>query len=86
MNSLAVSSKRVQRFEGKLNICEGKQLSVSERAGVTSLVGKKPTSLNTERSYITRLNCSACQSLPITDSNKTISLVGKCNQLAFGVA
>ena len=45
MNSLAVSSKRVQRFEGKLNICEGKQLSVSERAGVTSLVGKKPTSL-----------------------------------------
>ena len=45
MNSLAVSSKRVQRFEGKLNVCEGKQLSVSERAGVTSLVGKKPTSL-----------------------------------------
>ena len=39
MNSLAVSSKRVQRFEGKLNICESKQLSVSERAGVTSLVG-----------------------------------------------
>ena len=33
--------------------------------------------LNTERSYITRLNCSACQSLPITN--------GKCNQLAFGV-
>ena len=42
--------------------------------------------LNTERSYITRLNCSACQSLPITNSNATISLVGKCNQLAFGVA
>ena len=25
-------------------------------------------------------------SLPITNSNETISLVGKCNQLAFGVA
>ena len=34
-------SKRIQRFEGKLNICKGKQLSVPERAGVTSLVGKK---------------------------------------------
>ena len=38
MNSLAVSLDRVQRFEEKLNICEGKQLSVPERAGVTSLV------------------------------------------------
>ena len=28
MDSLVVSSKRVQRFEGKLNICLGKQLSV----------------------------------------------------------
>ena len=45
MNSLAVSSKRVQRFEGKLNICKGKQLSVPERAGVTSLVGKKTNKL-----------------------------------------
>ena len=44
MNPLAVSSKRVQRFEGKLNICKGKQLSVPERAGVTSLLGKKTTS------------------------------------------
>ena len=44
MNPLSVSSPRVQRFEGKLNICKGKQLSVPERAGVTSLVGKKPTS------------------------------------------
>ena len=25
VNSLAVSSKRIQRFEGKLNICRGKQ-------------------------------------------------------------
>ena len=41
MNSLAVSSKRVQRFEGKLNICEGKQLSVSERAGYVISRGKK---------------------------------------------
>ena len=39
MNSLAVSWKRVQRFEGKLNICKGKQLSVPERAGLTSQVG-----------------------------------------------
>ena len=44
MNSLAVSSKRVERFEGKLNIYKGKQLSVPEHAGVTSLEGKKPTS------------------------------------------
>ena len=44
MNPLSVSSPRVQRFEGKLNIWKGKQLSVPERAGVTSLVGKKPTS------------------------------------------
>ena len=44
MNSLAVSSKRVQRFEGKLNICEGKQLSVSERAGYV-ISREKPTSL-----------------------------------------
>ena len=41
MDPLAVSSKRLQRFEGKLNICKGKQLSVPGRAGVTSLVGKK---------------------------------------------
>ena len=40
MNPLSVSSLRVQRFEGKLNICKGKQLSVPERAGVTSLVEK----------------------------------------------
>ena len=40
MDSLAVSSKRVQSLEGKLSICHGKQLSVSERAGFTSLVGK----------------------------------------------
>ena len=40
MDFLAVSSKLVQRFKGKLNICKGKQLSVPERAGVTSLVGK----------------------------------------------
>ena len=38
MDPLAVSSKRGQR--GKLNICLGEQLSVPERAGVTSLVGK----------------------------------------------
>ena len=44
MNPLSVSSPRVQRFEVKLNICKGKQLSVPERAGVTSLVGKKTTS------------------------------------------
>ena len=44
MDPLAVSSKRVQRFEGKLNICKGKQLSVPERAGVTSFFGKKPPS------------------------------------------
>ena len=56
MNSLAVLSKRVQRFEGKLNICEGKQLSVSERAGVTSLVGKKPTSL-TQPGITLTLDC-----------------------------
>ena len=42
---LAVSSKRVQRFEGKLNICKGKQSSVPERAGVTSFLGEKPPSL-----------------------------------------
>ena len=42
MNSLAVSSKQVQGFEGKLNICKGKQLSVPERARVTSLEGKNP--------------------------------------------
>ena len=36
MDPLAVSLKRVQRLEGKLNICTGKQLSVPERAGVTS--------------------------------------------------
>ena len=42
MNSLAVSSKPVQRFEGKLNICYSKQLSVPERAEVTSLEGKNP--------------------------------------------
>ena len=40
MDSLALSSKRGQRFERKLNICLGEQLSVPERAGVTSLVGK----------------------------------------------
>ena len=34
MDSLAVSSKRVKRFEGKLNMCKGKQLNVPERAGV----------------------------------------------------
>ena len=45
MDRLAVSSKRVQRFEGKLNICKGKQLNVPERAGVTSLVGKKSNKL-----------------------------------------
>ena len=44
VNFLAVSSKRVQIFEGKYNICLGKQLSVPERAGVTSLEGKKPPS------------------------------------------
>ena len=42
MDPLAVSSKRVQRFEGKLNTCKSKQLSVPERAGVTLFVGKKP--------------------------------------------
>ena len=36
MDPLAVSSKRVQRFKGKLNICLGKQLSVPECAGVIS--------------------------------------------------
>ena len=36
MDPVAVSSKRVQRFEGKLNICKGKQLSVPEHAGLTS--------------------------------------------------
>ena len=41
MDPLAVSSKRLQRFEGKLNICKGKPLSVPGRAGATSLVGKK---------------------------------------------
>ena len=41
MDPLAVSSKRVQRFEGKLNICKGKQLVVPGRTGATSLVGKK---------------------------------------------
>ena len=40
MNSLAVSFKQVQRFEGKLNICKGKQLSMPEHAEVTPLVGK----------------------------------------------
>ena len=40
MDSLAVSSKQVQRLEGKFSICYGKQLSVPEHAGVTSLVGK----------------------------------------------
>ena len=44
VNFLAVSSKRVQIFEGKLNICLDKQLSVPEHAGVTSLEGKKPPS------------------------------------------
>ena len=43
MSPLSVSSPRVQRFDNN-NICKGKQLSVPERAGVTSLVGKKPTS------------------------------------------
>ena len=33
-----------RRFEAEFNICLGKQLSVPERAGVTSLVGKKPSS------------------------------------------
>ena len=42
MNSLAISLKRVQIFERKLNICLSKQLSVPERAGVTSLEGKNP--------------------------------------------
>ena len=44
MDPLAISSKRVQRFEGKLNICKGKQSSVPERAVVTSFLGKKPPS------------------------------------------
>ena len=44
MNSLAVSSKRVQRFEGKLIICKGKQLSVPERAGVYVISREKTTS------------------------------------------
>ena len=34
MDPLAVLLRRVQRFEGKLNICKGKQLNVPERAGV----------------------------------------------------
>ena len=44
MDSLAASSKRVQRFE-KINICKGKQLSLPERAGVTSFSGEKTTKL-----------------------------------------
>ena len=34
----------IWRFEAEFNICLGKQLSVPERAGSTSLVGKKPSS------------------------------------------
>ena len=45
MNSLAVSSKRVQRFEGKLNICKGKQLSVPERVGVYVISREKTNKL-----------------------------------------
>ena len=45
MDPLAASSKRVQRFEGKINICKGKQLSVPERGGVTSFLGEKTTKL-----------------------------------------
>ena len=46
MDPLAVSSKQVQRFEGKLNICKGKQLSMPEREGVMLLVGKNQQSKN----------------------------------------
>ena len=45
MDPLAASSERVQRFEGKINICKGKQLSVPERAGITSFLGEKTTKL-----------------------------------------
>ena len=37
VDPLAVSLNRVQRFEGKLNICRGKQLSVPRHVGTTSL-------------------------------------------------
>ena len=39
MKSLAVSLKRVQRFEGKLNIYKESE-SLPEPTGVTSLVAK----------------------------------------------
>ena len=59
MNFLALSSKRVQRFEGKLNICLGKQLSVPERTGVTSLEGKKTTKLKIAKDNV---NLGLCDS------------------------
>ena len=60
MDRLAVSSKRVQRFEGKLNICEGKQLNVPERAGVTSLVGKKSSKLKIAGDNVNLGLCDSC--------------------------
>ena len=46
MDYLAVSSKRIQRFEGKENICQGKQLSVPECAWHGYIISReKPTKL-----------------------------------------
>ena len=44
--------------------------------------GRKCRSLNTERSYITRLRCSTCQSQIPTD-DQCSHLIGKINQVQF---
>ena len=81
MNPLSVSSKRVQRFEGKLNICKGKQLSVPGRTGVTSLVGKN-NKLNVAGDNV---KLGLCDSRDYFGSHSANKLKNECTEIVADI-
>ena len=87
MNSLAVLSKRVKRFEGKLNICWPKQELARTRSNCVNARRKNTTVLKLAVNSLNLGLCDSCDyfACPLLVAQQTLTFIKEVSGLLIAL-